>query len=310
MLASSAQRGRIWGMHSFGEMRARKALGIIALVVLLTVLVPVGLYLAANYYFGDDAASSSSASKPGENSNLPAKVAIAQPEQTGAAQVVAAATTNLAGGPPAARPTMDLLAIDQNGRQPISGLIVEVTGPGGWSGRTDAGGHAHVPLPADKHPWNFNVRLRGRGFVAQRLIWTTNVAFLNDGIFPATLTVAMEHGVRIAGKLIDDAGRPIAGDTVGFTFLRKFANPHEQIAWIVGNARLNVIRSDVNGNWSFEGAPSNCDRIVIEVLDSHREKVLRKLEPFSPVSRLYDGTAVITVPQGSNAGAAGGAGHL
>jgi hypothetical protein len=173
-----------------------------------------------------------------------------------------------------------------------------VTGPSEWSGRTEAGGHAHVPLPKDNHPKNFNIRVRGRGYVAQHLLWTTGNASLDDGMLPATFTIAMEQGVRVGGKLVDEAGHGIGGDIIGLRFRKNFANPHEMIAAIVGNERLDVIRSDSDGNWSFKGAPANCDTILIVVLDRQRQKVLRKMQAFSPVSRLYDGTAIVTAPRG------------
>jgi hypothetical protein len=58
-------------MQVFGDMKGRKALGVILLVALLSVLVPLGLYLAANLYFGDEGVSSSSANEPAANLNLP-----------------------------------------------------------------------------------------------------------------------------------------------------------------------------------------------------------------------------------------------
>ncbi len=292
-------------MHVFGHTRGPKALGIIALVVLLSVLVPFGLYLAANLYFGNDAVSSSSAGAGTANSSSSTPGGAPQPQQS-----MAAAAQPPAASPAQTRPMMDLLAIDQKTGQPILGLTVEVTGPAGWSGRTQAGGHAQVPLPADNHPKSFNIRLRGRGYVAKRLLWMSGNPSLNDGIFPATYTIEMEQGVRVAGKLVDESGHPIGGDIIGLRFRKNFANPHEMIAAIVGNERQDVIRTDSDGNWSFNGDPADCDAIVIVVLDRQRQKVLRKMQPFTPVSQLYDGTAIVTVPQGNGTGAADGTGHL
>ncbi len=292
-------------MHLFGHTRGPKALGIIALVVLLSALVPFGLYLAANLYFGNDPVSSSSAGAGTANSSSATPGGASQPQQSTAAPAQLPAA-----GPAQTRPMMDLLAVDQKTGQPILGLTVEVTGPGGWSGRTQAGGHARVPLPADNHPKSFNIRLRGRGYVAKRLLWMSGMPSLNDGILPATYTIEMEQGVRVAGKLVNEAGQGIGGDIVGLRFRKKFANPHEMIAAIVGNEHQDVIRTDSDGNWSFNGAPADCDAILIVVLDRQRQKVLRKMQPFTPVSQLYDGTAIVTVPQVSDTGAADRTGHL
>jgi len=291
-------------MHLFGHTRGPKALGIIALVVLLSVLVPFGLYLAANLYFGNDAASTTSAGAATANSSSSTPGGPPQPQQSTAAPARLPAAS-----PAQTRPMMDLLAIDQKTGQPIVGLTVEVTGPGGWSGRTQAGGHAHVPLPVDNHPKSFNIRLRGRGYVAKRLLWMSGIQSLNDGILPATYTIQMEQGIRVAGKLVNEAGQGIGGDIIGLRFRKKFANPHEMIAAIVGNEHVDVIRSDSDGNWSFNGAPADCDTILIVVLDRQRQKVLRKLQPFTPISQLYDGSAIVTIPQANGTSAADATGH-
>jgi hypothetical protein len=99
----------------------------------------------------------------------------------------------------------------------------------------------------------------------------------------------------------------VGGDFIGLYFTKKFSNPHELIAAIVGSIGYSRIRSDAQGNWSFNGAPSNCDEIAITVRDAQRRNVLKGMETFTPVGKLYDGSAVIVVPRGNGQVAPGSA---
>jgi hypothetical protein len=260
---------------------------LIGLILVLAVAVPVGLYFVSQMSFGGG--SESAASAPAATTQ-PLAAANAVP----AAPIAPAGP---AGNPvnPAKRRTMDLLVVDAGTKQPIAGLTAEVTG-GEFSGRTGADGHVRVPLPASDHPDGFNLRVRGKNYVPMRMLWTANVAELNDGIFPASYTMEIEHGTKIGGKVVDEAGKPVAGATLTFQFTKHFLNPHQLIAAIAGVNPGHPTVSDAEGNWSFGGAPAYCEQIFVMVRDRRDPNANQgPREAYTPVSDLYAGTATVTL---------------
>lgn len=245
---------------------------------------PVVLYLVSDMLFTDGTSPATPAA--------PLNLSNTSPGQSVPAAQAQAPAPAIAVVTPSVR-KMDLLAIDQVTKRPIPGLVAIVTARGGFRGRTGADGHVQIPLPAGDHPNYFNFRISGRNYVPKRMYWATFPPELNDGIFPANYTLEMEHGVRIFGKVVNDAGQPVAGAAISFNFTKRYSNPHEQIAAILG---YSPIKSDAEGNWSFPDAPANCDQIVIAVSDKpqaiNRDPDFR---PFNPLSKLYDGTAILTL---------------
>jgi hypothetical protein len=259
----------------------------IGFIFVLAIGVPVGLYLVSGMSFSSGGGERSSASSDAESHPVAVANAVAP-----APPLAVAANQEK-------RRTMDLLVIDQVTKLPIVGMIAEVTG-GGFSGRTGADGHVRVPLPADDHPGGFNLRVRGKNYVPLRMLWTTSSAELNDGIFPASYTMEMEHGTKIGGKLLDDAGKPVAGAMLRFQFTKHFSNPHQLIAAIAGMNPAQPPVSDAHGNWSFSGAPANCEEILIMVRDRQNPNSNQgPPQAFTPVSDLYNGTATVTVRRGN-----------
>jgi hypothetical protein len=255
---------------------------IIGLVVLIGAIVPLAVYIVANIVFPNGST--------GANLSIP---------DTG---VTVHALTAVVPNPPPANSRlvvrmMDLLVIDQATKQPIPSLTAEITTRNAFTGRTGVDGHVRIPLPAESHPDNFNIRVSGKNYVPKRLYWSASNPDLDDGIFPAAYTMEMERGTRIHGKIVDDAGQPVAGATIILRFTKRYPNPHEQIAAILGNSMNSPTKSDAEGNWSFSAAPSNCDEISLAVC----ENVIgdrSELQPFTPVSKLYDGTATLTLHRG------------
>jgi hypothetical protein len=251
------------------------------LIFLLAIIVPVGLYLLSQMSFGGDetekgAVASNAATNPSPAANIIVPQAPRNPPSGGSGL------------------KMDLLVIDQVTRQPIPGLTTEVTASNGFRGRTGADGHVRVPLPADTHPEDFNFRVRGKNYVPLRMYWTTSEAALNDGAFPVTYTMEMEHGTRIGGKIVDEAGKPVAGATLQLQFTKHFSNPHQLIAAIAGFIPGHPTVSDAQGNWSFGGAPANCEEIEIAVRERGGANAdIGPPQPYTPVSELYAGTATV-----------------
>jgi hypothetical protein len=259
----------------------------VGLVLLLAVMVPLGLYCVSEFAFGG---GMSAASAPLSAAQLP-QAPVPEP------QVHLATNNPNPNVNPGSRRTMDLLVVDAVTKQPIAGLRAEVTDQRGFSSRTGADGHVRIPLPAQDHPDFFNFRVRGKNYVPIRMYWTTDEPARNDGIFPAAFTMEMEHGTRIGGKVVDESGKPVVGAIITLHFSKHFANPHQEIAAILGyDNRTNPTKSDNQGNWSFQGAPTNCDEIDISVADRRQSaRDQNATQPFTPVSNLYDGTAILTL---------------
>src|ERR1700677_2774857 len=108
----------------------------------------------------------------------------------------------------------------------------------------------------------------------------------------------MGRGKKVRGKIVDDSGQPVAGATVVLDFTKKADNSHE-VFDVNGDNRNRPIKTGEDGTWSFNGAPANCDQIGLTAWDyDHVTGDYYHAEPYTPVSALYDGTAVYTLHRG------------
>jgi hypothetical protein len=260
---------------------------LIVLIVLSAILVPVGLYIVSTLSFGNGTT--------GANLSVP---------DTG----VTVSAAPRAPAPKAAAPTpgnpantantrvINLLVIDQQTKQPIAGLRVVSNGRTRYTGTTNADGRAQVTVPAGTDV-NVNLRVSGKNYVPMRLVWAPyNRNF--RGEIPPDYTLAMERGTKVQGKIVDDSGQPVAGATVILDFQKSSANPHEQFDLSPYN-RAKQIKSGADGSWTFDGAPVDCDQIGLTAWDyQHVTGDFWQPQPFTPVSKLYDGTAVFTLRRG------------
>ncbi|MGD0542326.1 MAG: hypothetical protein ABSB33_12495, partial [Tepidisphaeraceae bacterium] len=254
---------------------------LIGLAVLIGVLVPLGVYFVANIVF-PNGTTSADLSVP--DTGLPVHAPVAAKPS-----------------PPAAinRPVgrmMDLLVIDHQTQQPISNIEVQTAGMNRFTGYTSADGRARLPIPSGQGA-NFTVRIKGKAYVPKRLQWASYRPEL-EGEVPAGYTIEMEHSTKVSGKIIDDNGQPVAGAFVYVDFTKKYSNPHEQIDLSPYN-QTRPIRSGEDGNWIYNGAPPDCDEIGLTAWDyKHVTGDFWNPQPFSPVSKLYDGTVVFTLHRG------------
>jgi hypothetical protein len=191
---------------------------------------------------------------------------------------------------------MNLLVVDQQTKQPIAGLRVVSNGRNRFTGTTNAEGRVQVTVPAGKDP-NVVLRVSGKNYVPMRLVWAPyNPNF--RGEIPTEYTLAMERGTKVGGKIVDDGGQPVAGATVILDFQKSSANPHEQFDLSPYN-RARQIKSGDDGSWTFNSAPVDCDEIGLAAWDyQHVTGDYWQTQPFTPVSKLYDGTAVFTLRRG------------
>jgi hypothetical protein len=288
MRAKSAERiinmGRIAmnGDHQIARLRwgSAKPVLIIAIIVLVAVIVPLGLYIVAEISFPNGST--------GADLSVP---------DTGNLKPPAAARNGAAANNTVTGKAMDLLVVDQATKEPIPGLTVQNGGlRTRYRGTTGADGNARVPSPADQSN-NFTIRVSGKGYVPKRLEWASYRPEL-QGEVPATYTLEMEHTTTVRGKIVDDDGQPVAGATVILDFTNKYSNPHEQID-LGPYSRNGQIKSGDDGSFSFKGAPVKCDQIGLTAWDyKHVSADFWTPQPFNPVSKLYDGTATFTLHKG------------
>ncbi|MGA2442028.1 MAG: carboxypeptidase regulatory-like domain-containing protein [Tepidisphaeraceae bacterium] len=277
--------GRYWG--------GARTWVLISLIVLLAILVPVGLYLVSTLSFGSGTT--------GANLSVPdtGVTASAAPAMPAAPAAPAPNRTSPAANNPnnsGPTSTMNLLVIDQQTKQPIAGLRVVSNGRTRFTGTTNADGRVQVTVPAGKDP-NVNIRVSGKNYVPMRLTWAPYNSNLR-GAIPTDYTLAMERGTKVQGKIVDDSGQAVVGATVILDFQKKDANPHEQFDLSPYN-RARQVKTGDDGSWTFNGAPLDCDEIGLAAWDyQHVTGDFWLTQPFTPVSKLYDGTAVFTLRRG------------
>lgn len=269
---------------------------IVVLVSVLAVGVPIGLYFLSQFVFpngstGEDLSVPNTASSNSlSEGNSPAAAAVVTGSQ-------ARSPVNAS---PAGERMMDLLVIDHDTRQPVAGIRIQTQGNGRmrtFNGRTGPDGHVKFPIPSEKNPSYFNVRVTGQRYLDKRLQWVPYQPELSGEVFDK-YTMEMERTTKISGKIVDDAGRPVAGASVELEFDKKYSSPHEQVAYSAYNQR-NPIKSGPDGSWSFSGAPLNCDSIGLVAWDhEHVSDDFWSPQPFGSVSQLYDGTAVYVLHNG------------
>ncbi len=262
---------------------------IIGLVVLIGVIVPLGVYLVANMAFPNGTT--------GTNLTVPdTGVSVPAPNVAVNSVPAVAPRRRVANRRPPGK-IMDLLVIDHETKQPISGIRIQSYGMDRFSGDTAVDGHAKVPAPAGQVNNQFTMRISGKGYVPQRLEWASYRPEL-QGEVPSSFTVEMETTTKVSGKIVDDSGEPVAGAHVYLEFNKKFATPHETVD-LSPYDQNRQIRSGADGSWEFSGAPVGCEDIGLTAWDyKHVTGDYWSPQPFSPVSKLYDGTAVFTLHRG------------
>ncbi|MGD0388343.1 MAG: carboxypeptidase regulatory-like domain-containing protein [Tepidisphaeraceae bacterium] len=261
---------------------------LIVLIVMLAILVPVGLYIVSTMSFGN---GTTGASLTAPDTGVTVSAAPAAPAANRTRPATNAPNNS---GP---TNTMNLRVIDQQTKQPIAGLrVVSNSRTRSGDTDTDADGRVRVLVPAGNNP-NVNIRVSGKGYVPMRLTWAPYNTNLR-GEVPADYTLEMQRGTKVQGKIVDDSGQPVAGATVILDFQKRSGNPHEQFDLSPYN-RARQIKSGDDGSWTFNGAPVDCDEIGLTAWDyQHVTGDYWQPEPFTPVSKLYDGTAVFTLRRG------------
>ncbi len=192
--------------------------------------------------------------------------------------------------------TMTLTVIDKQTGKPLPGVKVgsEIDFGGTTKTVTDENGKAAIPLPL-AHSSSLQIFLTARHYVWQELDWIPHNG--NPMRFPASYTAYMPRGTDISGRVVDDAGKPVAGAHVMLWINAKAESPHEK-PFVVP---INVM-TDADGIWHYDGIPATgVTSIGVGVWDYryvwNRQGFLSM--PFiSNLTKLRNGTAISTLQRG------------
>jgi len=251
---------------------------LIAVILLLAVAVPVGLYFISKIPFSNGS-SGSNLSVPDTGITVGPAPAPAAPQ-------------------PAGRRMMDMLVVDQQTKQPVSDMEVQSNFRNGGAVYTDASGHARVALSGNNSNY-FEIRVSGHKYLPMRLSWNRFDSRLGGDDIPTSFTMMMERGTTIGGKIVDDAGQPIAGATVFVYFNKRYPNRHERVD-VVGSGRGGQpIHTGNDGSWTFADAPPDCDQVTLGAWDYGYVLPDPQVgQMYADVPKLYDKTATLVLRRG------------
>jgi thiol-disulfide isomerase/thioredoxin len=158
---------------------------------------------------------------------------------------------------PATRPSqLDLAVVDAETHQPLADATATIRAANGHEQKvqTDAQGHVAIPIPGKKS-LQFTVRAAGHA--------ATSVSWRGTGkdAVPADYILAMQASARIGGKILDDAGQPVAGAHI-VMWSSRGSNAHESILIDTDN-----LVSAADGSWSYDDAPAKFDTIEMGCWD-------------------------------------------
>jgi hypothetical protein len=196
---------------------------------------------------------------------------------------------------PATEPatTMDLLVVDRDSAAPLEKAKIEVhLSSSDKKMETGADGHATLPLP-EKAAGYFYVEIQHDGYVNKLIEWREG----DKDPIPAAYTLKMEHGTPIGGKVVDDAGVPIAGAGVVITM----RNPTPADG-NYAHERLDISYEDAktgdDGTWTYAGAPAEFDAVELAAWDYHHASgEFYQFKKFS-AAQARDGSISLMIPRG------------
>ncbi|HUK83636.1 MAG TPA: carboxypeptidase-like regulatory domain-containing protein, partial [Verrucomicrobiae bacterium] len=159
---------------------------------------------------------------------------------------------------------------------------------------SDADGRAVVKLPKQDLQ-DFWVRTSLDGWVPMSLYW--NKSKYGDPQ-PDKIAIVMERATTMSGRVVDDAGQPVAGATVVLDVQKKYPGSTQQVS--ISN---KFVKTDRDGKWSCDLVPAEFDSVTIGVFH-HRYASTKNGEGYYPMdkferlSALRDGTATLKLERG------------
>ena len=156
---------------------------------------------------------------------------------------------------------LDLLVIDGSTHQPLAHASGSVNSAMIDEQKFSVGpdGHAILPVPRNNGFGFFEISVHAGGYVGKLLEWSEK----DKDSIPGQYTVAMVRGVRIGGRIIDDAGQPVAGAHIVLWMGRQQSTtPHERY-----DIDADDIQSAAHGDWTFAEAPPDFQSIEMGCWD-------------------------------------------
>jgi hypothetical protein len=191
------------------------------------------------------------------------------------------------GAPQSAGPTMTIQATDQATGEPIFGASVIVeTNAGRQQSQTDDYGQCALTIPAG-HLNYLSISVEKSGYVCMAATWEN----VQPGQkMPGQLSFAMEMGTTIGGKVVDEAGKPVAGAVVHL--LSPGASEARD-----GKVRIDFradARTDAAGRWSVDTAPPHIQGVeyTVTARGFYTDAVYRFAPP---IQQLRNRSAVLTI---------------
>ena len=194
-------------------------------------------------------------------------------------------------GTPLPTRTIRVIALDNATGQPLKDANVDyVNIPEDGRVKTDARGQATLVLRDGADPI---ISVWLSHYINQRIRWR-----LQSGEPPpADYVFRLDPVSPIGGKVVDDAGQPVAGANVEIYINGKMDNVG---AFFIEWPWINrAVVTAADGTWSFDRVPPDVTSIKVAAWDYHHlESDYFLLKPYTPVSALRTKTAVLTLPRG------------
>ena len=283
MARPSSLEGRLLAI--LDRRRNRKALtwtGVTAMVLLLAiVIVPVAMLKAADEKKNAETpADTRSAATQASNTNGATTQPATQPATQGVTRAV------------------EITVVDRDSHQPVADAAVVVRAPGGPAarGKTNASGKLTVSCPAEGKG-ELSITVTARPYANLLRAWRdATQSPLNSG----QVTLELEKGLTIGGRVVDDAGTPIAGANVVIHMSRR---PADHSA-VVGPSYESV-KTGEDGRWTYAGVPAQYDVCSIGcwhplyISTSSPSAGFFEMTDYKDATSLKDGSATLTLKRGA-----------
>ena len=194
-------------------------------------------------------------------------------------------------GTPLPTRTVRIVVLDNSSGQPIGNANVDCQNiPKDVELKTDPHGQVDVELRGGIDPI---ISAWCTGYINQRVRWRIE----SGGPPPAEYTLRLDPVSSIGGKVVDDAGKPIAGANVEIYVNGTMENVGS--LFVEGPWTNRAVVTAADGTWHFDRIPLHADSIRVAAWDyQHLDGGYFFLKPYTPVAALRDKTAIITLARG------------
>jgi uncharacterized GH25 family protein len=197
--------------------------------------------------------------------------------------------------PASTKPTKPLVVqvLDAESGKPLAGAVVILRREGDYKDPIPANDHGKATVRPEADASYVAVLCRREGYVSTGAYWLNRDEKPVD--LPAELAMRLAKGKHIAGRVIDEAGKPVAKAKVILDY-RVDADESKQPA-VAQRIAEETLATDAEGKWSYDGSPADPSRIEIRV--DHPDFIHDgRIDPYPTKEQLLTGTAVIRLEKG------------